>query len=122
MTTRSPIGWFEIARPDPAKTDAFYATLFGWTFSDGSSGPDYRMADTEGPMAGGITKAPPGAPESYASFGVIVDDIGEASNRTCSTRQAHPAPLTTTVREHLRYQTRDALRERCPSMDLTATA
>jgi predicted enzyme related to lactoylglutathione lyase len=77
---KAPIGWFEIAGPDPAKTESFYSTLFGWTFTDGPSGPDYRMADTGSPMGGGITKAPPGAPESYAIFGVVVSDVAE----TCS--------------------------------------
>ena len=42
----APIGWFEIAGSDPARTEAFYASLFNWTFTDGPGGPDYRMADT----------------------------------------------------------------------------
>ena len=75
--TMAPIGWFEIAGPDPAKTESFYSTLFGWTFTDGPSGPDYRMADTGSPIGGGITKAPPGAPDSYAIFGVIVPDVAD---------------------------------------------
>ena len=32
--TVAPIGWFEIAGPDPAETEAFYASVFGWTFID----------------------------------------------------------------------------------------
>jgi predicted enzyme related to lactoylglutathione lyase len=71
----APIGGFEIAGSDPAKTEAFYSSLFNWTFSDGPSGPDYRMADTGTPLFGGVTKAPPGAPTTYAIFSVIVPDV-----------------------------------------------
>ena len=71
----APIGWFEIAGSDPAKTEAFYSSLFNWTFADGPSGPDYRMVDTGSPIPGGVTKAPPGAPATYASFSVVVPDV-----------------------------------------------
>ena len=76
----APIGWFEIAGSDPAKTEAFYSSLFNWTFTDGPSGPDYRMADTGSPIPGGVTKAPPGAPTTYAIFSIIVPDVAA----TCS--------------------------------------
>ena len=38
------------------------------------------MADTGSPIPGGVTKAPPGAPETYAIFSLIVADVAA----TCS--------------------------------------
>ncbi len=70
--TPAQIGWFEIAGTDPARSEAFYSKLFNWSFNDGPSGPDYRM--TTAGLPGGVTKAPPGTPEAYAIFSVIVPD------------------------------------------------
>jgi uncharacterized protein len=73
--TVSPIGWFEIAGSDPAKTEAFYGDIFGWRFGDGPTGPSYRIADAGDGVAGGVTTAQAGLPSTYAIFSVIVPDV-----------------------------------------------
>jgi predicted enzyme related to lactoylglutathione lyase len=80
-TTVSPVAWFEIGATDTAKAEAFYGSLFGWEFSDGPTGPVYRMAEAgEGPC-GGITTAEKGLPASYAIFSVQVPDVAATCER-----------------------------------------
>ena len=38
----APVDWFEILGPDAARSQQFYAEIFGWQITDGS----YRMVDT----------------------------------------------------------------------------
>ena len=71
----APIGWFEIAGSDPARTEAFYSTLFDWSYTDSPIGPSYRIVDAGDGVAGGVTTAAPGLPETYAIFSVIVPDV-----------------------------------------------
>jgi len=73
--TVCPIGWFEIAGSDQAKTEAFYADLFGWSFSDGPTGPSYRIVDAGDGLSGGITTSEAGLPSTYAIFSVAVPDV-----------------------------------------------
>jgi len=40
-----PVDWFEIIGSDPARSQRFYADLFGWTI-DASTYPGYAVADT----------------------------------------------------------------------------
>lgn len=80
-TTVSPIAWFEIAASDPARSESFYAELFGWQFGDGPTGPVYRVAEAgEGPM-GGVTSTQAGLPETYAIFSIQVPDVGVVCDR-----------------------------------------
>jgi predicted enzyme related to lactoylglutathione lyase len=54
-----PVTWFEILGPDAARTQAFYADLFGWRI-DTSGLPDYAVVDTgtgrgiQGGIGGGV--------------------------------------------------------------------
>jgi len=41
----APVDWFEVLGSDPARTQRFYADLFGWTI-DASGFPGYAVADT----------------------------------------------------------------------------
>ena len=74
-TTAAPVGWFEIAGSDPAKTEAFYSELFNWSFSDGPTGPAYRIADAGEGIPGGVTTSQAGLPKTYAIFSVVVPDV-----------------------------------------------
>lgn len=77
--TVAPIGWFEIAGSDLAKSEAFYSSLFNWSFTDGPAGPAYRMVDAgEGAIGGGLTTAQAGLPSNYAIFNVVVPDVAAA--------------------------------------------
>lgn len=73
--TVAPIGWFEIAGSDPAKSEAFYSSLFNWSFTDGPTGPAYRIVDAGNGIAGGVTTAQAGLPSTYAIFSVMVADV-----------------------------------------------
>jgi len=44
----APVTWFEVMGSDAARTQRFYADLFGWTVGGGDAGapPGYGMADT----------------------------------------------------------------------------
>jgi len=75
INTVAPIGWFEIAGSDPAKTETFYSGLFNWSFTDGPTGPAYRVVDAGEGISGGVTTAPPGLPATYAIFSVMVPDV-----------------------------------------------
>jgi len=46
MTNR--LGYFTLDTPDVAKARVFYATLFGWTFDEGSSHPGYAHVALDG--------------------------------------------------------------------------
>ena len=54
-----PVDWFEIFGSDPARTQRFYAELFGWTI-DNSGPPGYAVAHTgssrgiQGGIGGGV--------------------------------------------------------------------
>lgn len=81
MTTSTPqagaIGWFEIGTSRPEETQAFYAALFGWTFTPGPiAGFDYRDITTgpAHPLQGGVLVTPPQVP-GYAIFVVTVADV-----------------------------------------------
>jgi len=79
MTTQvHPIGWFEIAGADRAKTESFYSSLFNWSFSDSPMGPEYRFADAGDGVPGAVATAAPGMPTSYAMFSVMVPDVAES--------------------------------------------
>ena len=74
--TAAPIGWFEIATADADTAEAFYSEVFGWSFSDDSAVPSYRIVDTgEGSLTGGVTTAQAGTPETYAIFSMMVPDV-----------------------------------------------
>jgi len=49
---RSPLDYVEFTVHDITRSKAFYATLFGWTFTD--YGPSYASFD-DGRIAGGFT-------------------------------------------------------------------
>ena len=54
------IGWFEIVGPEPEKTAAFYAELFGW-HTETTEGGSYILIDTHSGkgMNGGFVEPPP---------------------------------------------------------------
>ena len=79
--TAAPIGWFEIAASDPAKTEAFFSDVFGWSYSDGPTGPVYRIVDAGDGINGGITSAQAGLPDTYAIFSVVVPDVAATCER-----------------------------------------
>jgi predicted enzyme related to lactoylglutathione lyase len=70
-----PVTWFEILGADAARTQKFYADLFGWSV-DGSAFPDYAVVDTG--AGRGITGGIGGGVESrWAIVYVGVPDIDE---------------------------------------------
>lgn len=78
-----PVVHFEIRSHDPDATRAFFAELFGWTYSD-SAMPGYTFVDSgvPGSLPGGIGPVQGGA--DAVLFFVGVDDVAatlEAAER-----------------------------------------
>ena len=85
-STAAPIGWFEIAGSDMDKTEAFYGAVLNWTFdADPAIGPSYHIVDAGDGVAGGVTTATAGLPETYAIFSAMVSDV----QATCDAVIAH---------------------------------
>lgn len=70
-----PVAWFEIFGSDSARTQQFYADLFGWTI-DKSGLPDYAVVDTgtdrgiQGGIGGGVGTC-------WATVYAVVDDVDQ---------------------------------------------
>jgi hypothetical protein len=71
-----PVTWFEIIAKDAAKSQAFYAELFGWKI-DASNPMKYGVIDTgtSDGIKGGIGQAMPQMPVKGLTFYVQVDDV-----------------------------------------------
>jgi uncharacterized protein len=74
-----PVDWFEVMGSDAARTQRFYADLFGWTIDD-SSFPDYAVTDgvTGRGIWGGIGG---GAGSRWATIYAKVTDVDQALSR-----------------------------------------
>ena len=66
--------WADIATSDAEGTQAFYSSLFGWSFAKMSEAPPYWVISNAGRSNGGMTVPPPGVPSNwFPYFGV--DDV-----------------------------------------------
>lgn len=75
------IHW-EIGARDMDGLQAFYARLFGWTFTP--AGPDYALVAAEGGgIGGGVMRAPEPMP-TYLTFYVEVEDVAAALAQSTS--------------------------------------
>jgi uncharacterized protein len=75
----APVTWFEVMGSDAARTQRFYADLFGWAV-DGSAFPGYATVDTgtgRG-IQGGIGG---GAESRWATIYAMVPDVDRALSR-----------------------------------------
>jgi predicted enzyme related to lactoylglutathione lyase len=74
-----PVSWFEVMGSDPARTQQFYADVFGWTV-DNSGFPGYAVADTgagrgiQGGLGGGLEAR-------WATVYAAVADVDETFSR-----------------------------------------
>jgi uncharacterized protein len=76
----APVDWFEVLGSDAARTQAFYAELFGWKVDD-SGFPGYRMVDTDAAgrgIQGGIGA---GGEHRWATVYASVPDVRRALDR-----------------------------------------
>jgi predicted enzyme related to lactoylglutathione lyase len=69
-----PVIHAEIRSTDPDATRAFFADLFGWTYSDGAF-PGYTFADTGAEAALPTAIGPLQGGEDSVLFFVAVDDV-----------------------------------------------
>ncbi len=75
----APVDWFEILGSDAARTQQFYADLFGWTIDD-SGFPGYALVDTgtgrgiKGGIGGGLE-------QRWATVYAGVADVDEVLSR-----------------------------------------
>lgn len=79
MPSFNDVAWFEIGATDPAAAERFYGDVFGWQVAqDDSASTDsaYRIISTGG-SRGGLFRAP----EDYAVFTVLVEDVAATCER-----------------------------------------
>lgn len=75
----SPVTWFEVFGSDPARTQQFYADLFGWTVTD-TGIPGYAVVDTgdgrgiQGGLGGGLAAR-------WATVYARVSDVDQTLSR-----------------------------------------
>ncbi len=75
----APVTWFEVMGPDAARTQQFYADLFGWAV-DSSAFPGYATVDTgtsrgiQGGLGGGVDA-------SWATIYAKVADVDQTLRR-----------------------------------------
>jgi predicted enzyme related to lactoylglutathione lyase len=82
MAKGNPVGWFEILGKDAAKTQKFYADLFGWNV-DASNPMNYGMVQGDGyPIGGGLAASQDGKP--MVTVYVDVDDLQAALDKAKS--------------------------------------
>jgi predicted enzyme related to lactoylglutathione lyase len=75
------VAWFEISAEQPTAAEKFYGDLFNWQFTKvPDAGNDYRAITMPGQSIAGALVAAGGDVPSYATFGVIVEDV----EATCS--------------------------------------
>lgn len=80
------VAWFEISADNPEAAEKFYGDLFDWQFSKiAEVSNDYRAIKAPGQSIAGALVAAGGAIPTYATFGIIVEDV----EATC--RQAEAA-------------------------------
>ena len=75
--------WNELATPDQAAANAFYATVFGWKYPDKLEMPgvgDYVFVAVGDTTVGATMTAPPGAPSGW-QFYFRTPDIDAAAER-----------------------------------------
>jgi predicted enzyme related to lactoylglutathione lyase len=74
-----PVTWFEVLGSDPARTQRFYADVFGWTVDD-SDNPGYAVVDTgagrgiHGGIGGGVQSR-------WVTVYAAVSDVEETLSR-----------------------------------------
>jgi hypothetical protein len=66
------IDYFELGSPDPARTGAFYGSLFDWPIGEPSMPAGYSMVDGG---AGGLWDTSAMGGQNWAIFYVHVDDV-----------------------------------------------
>jgi predicted enzyme related to lactoylglutathione lyase len=70
------VAWFEIGSDQPDAAEKFYGELFSWQFSKVLDiTHDYRAIKAPGQSIVGALVAAGGDIPTYATFGVIVDDV-----------------------------------------------
>jgi predicted enzyme related to lactoylglutathione lyase len=85
--TPNTLAWFEVATDDPDNATAFYADLFGWSFSPfadpETTGMDYRVATLPGSDQpfGGVA-ATGGTMPGHAVFYIAVSDVAATCSAT----------------------------------------
>ena len=67
--------WADVATSDAEGTQAFYTSLFGWSFAKMSEAPPYWVISNAGRSNRGMTVPPPGCRPTGSLFGVKDLDV-----------------------------------------------
>jgi predicted enzyme related to lactoylglutathione lyase len=82
MASKNPVGWFEIMGKDAAKTQKFYADLFGWPV-DANNPMNYGMVMGDGyAVGGGLGASMDGKP--LVTVYVEVEDLQATLDKAAS--------------------------------------
>ena len=89
--------WNELSTPDQAGANAFYATVFGWTYPDkmpmGDMG-DYVFIDAAGQTIGATMQTPPqGQPSAWQFYFRAPDIEAAAAKVTAQGGTVHAGPM-----------------------------
>lgn len=89
----APVTWFEVHTSDPSRAEAFYGSVFGWTFDH--SMPGYTAVDlgSDAPHGGGIADTG-GERPSQAVFNIQVPDVAAACEAVASAGGSVVMPVT----------------------------
>ena len=86
--------WNELATSDQAAANAFYATVFGWTYPDKMTMPgdmgDYIFVDVAGQQIGATMKARADGPPPNWQFYFRAPDIVDAAAKVARLRRHRP--------------------------------
>ncbi len=69
----NPLIHWELMVSDPERAKAFYARVFGWTFTP--AGPEYTLIQTGTDPGGGMMRRPPNVPMSALNCYFRVADL-----------------------------------------------
>lgn len=78
------VAWFEISADHPEEAEKFYSELFNWQFNKIAEASGYRSIKAPGQSIAGALVSAGGDVPTYATFGVIVEDV----HATCAAAEA----------------------------------
>ncbi len=91
--TPAPVTWFEVHTADPERAEAFYSSVFGWSFDHSMPGYSSVLLGDDAPHGGGIAHAGGERPNA-ALFNIQVPDVAAACDAVQSAGGSVVMPAT----------------------------
>ncbi len=93
--------WYELASPDLAASEKFYADLLGWNWQDsGMEGMTYKLATSAGAMVAGLFSSEMGRPPGWLIYFAVdsADESAALAQGAGATEQMPPTDIPGTGR------------------------